>query len=262
VLFCQMDVTGRSETDPAAERLARNILGYVAAWQLATTRRALYVGDAAGKAHLEKIGVKAASYEGGTPAANQVLIAGPGSAQQLSANAATLGPWLNAGGRLVAIGVDQADISALLPQITMKKAEHIASYFAPQGPTSPLAGVGPADVHNRDPKDIPLVSGGANVVGDGVLATATIGSGNVVFCQLVPWQFEYSKDQFNIKRTFRRTAFLATRLLGNTGVGGTTPVLARFASPVDEAKSEKRWLDGLYLDQPEEWDYPYRAFRW
>ena len=23
-----------------------------------------------------------------------------------------------------------------------------------------------------------------------------------------------------------------------------------------------RWLDGLYLDQPEEWDDPYRFFRW
>jgi hypothetical protein len=28
------------------------------------------------------------------------------------------------------------------------------------------------------------------------------------------------------------------------------------------AKSEKRWLTGLYLEQPEEWDDPYRFFRW
>ena len=33
VLFCQMDVTGRTEQDPAAETLARNILQYVAAWK-------------------------------------------------------------------------------------------------------------------------------------------------------------------------------------------------------------------------------------
>jgi hypothetical protein len=25
---------------------------------------------------------------------------------------------------------------------------------------------------------------------------------------------------------------------------------------------EKRWLEGLYLDTPEEWDDPYRFFRW
>ena len=54
----------------------------------------------------------------------------------------------------------------------MKKAEHIAAYFEPFGTASPLAGVGPADVHNRDPQELPLVSAGATVVGDGVLATA------------------------------------------------------------------------------------------
>ena len=33
VLFCQMDVTGRTEADPAAETLVRNILQYVSAWK-------------------------------------------------------------------------------------------------------------------------------------------------------------------------------------------------------------------------------------
>ena len=52
------------------------------------------------------------------------------------------------------------------------------------------------------------------------------------------------------------------RLVSNMGVTGSTPVLERFKSPVAPAKSEKRWLEGLYLDQPEEWDDPYRFFRW
>jgi len=26
--------------------------------------------------------------------------------------------------------------------------------------------------------------------------------------------------------------------------------------------TEGRWLQGLYLDQPEAWDDPYRFFRW
>ena len=45
VLFCQVDVTGRTEQDPAAETLARNLVQYVAAWRPAPRRRALYVGD-------------------------------------------------------------------------------------------------------------------------------------------------------------------------------------------------------------------------
>ena len=31
---------------------------------------------------------------------------------------------------------------------------------------------------------------------------------------------------------------------------------------VAAAKTERRWLDGLYFDMPEEWDDPYRFFRW
>ena len=83
----------------------------------------------------------------------------------------------------------------------------------------------------------------------------------MVFCQLVPWEFDYSK-RYNLKRTYRRASFLVSRLLANMGAAGTTPVLTRFSSAVSAAKPERRWLDGLYLDQPEEWDDPYRFFRW
>ncbi len=159
----------------------------------------------------------------------------------------------------MAVGLDQSDVAALLPNVKVKKAEHIAAWFEAPGAASPLAGVGPADVHNRDPKEFSLVSGGATVFGDGVLATGE--NGNVVFCQLAPWQCDYSK-QYNVKRTFRRASFLLTRLLGNMGVESSTPLLSRCGSPADAKKGERRWLDGLYLDQPEEWDDPYRFFRW
>ena len=39
VLFCQLDVTGRTEADPAAESLARNIVRYVSAWKPAPRRQ-------------------------------------------------------------------------------------------------------------------------------------------------------------------------------------------------------------------------------
>jgi hypothetical protein len=44
------------------------------------------------------------------------------------------------------------------------------------------------------------------------------------------------------------------------GVGADTPLLARVSTPV--AEGEKRWPKGFYLDMPEEWDDPYRFFRW
>jgi hypothetical protein len=149
-----------------------------------------------------------------------------------------------------------------------------------------LAGVGPADVHNRAPREIPLVSGGATVLGDGVLAKAR--EVNVVFCQFPPYMvsradagkgdgsnlYQVPEGPFrqigpvpfsgpqNLRRTYRRTSFQLARLLANMGVATPTPLLARFSSPLTATRPEKRWLDAFYLDQPEEWDDPYRFFRW
>ena len=94
------------------------------------------------------------------------------------------------------------------------------------------------------------------MVGNGVLATAL--KGRVALCQLAPWQFDY-KRYYNQKRTYRRTSFLLTRILSNMGVSGSTPLVDRFSRPAGE---EKRYLTGLYLDQPSEFDDPYRYFNW
>jgi len=258
VLFCQMDVTGRTQTDPAAQTLTANILEYVSAWKPSPRREALYIGEPAGRAHLQAAGLRLGSYGGGELKADQVLIVGPGS-KGLAEHRGTVGAFLKAGGHLLAIGLTQEDADALLPfKVSINQAEHINAYFDPPGANSLLVGVGPADVYNRDPRTIPLVSGGANTVGDGVLAVAS--GANVVFCQVAPWQFEY-RNNFGLKRTFRRTSFLMVRLLSNLGVNGETPLLTRLSTPVG-SNEPSRWLQGFYLDEPEEWDDPYRFFRW
>ncbi len=259
VLFCQADVTGRTEADPAADALARNILRYVSDWKPAPRRKAVYVGDPAGRSYLESAGLSLAPYEAGKLSGDQVLIVGPGGRQELRDDEGTILDWLEAGGHVLALGLDERDADAFLAfDVGMQKAEHIAAYFGPFGAGSALAGVSPAEVHNRDPRELPLVSAGATVVGDGVLATAQDGA--VVFCQLAPWQFDYSGERMNVKRTFRRVSCLVARLLANMGTAGQTPLLDHLSRPV--AEGETRWLDGLYLDNPEEWDDPYRFFRW
>ncbi len=264
VLFCQMDVTGRTEIDPAAETLARNLLQYASAWQPAPEQAALYVGDPAGRAVSRgRRRHRRATTRAVNSPPTSVLVVGPGGGATLQSSAAPIASWLAAGGQLLALGLDEANANAFLPfHVTMKKEEHISAFFEPFASSSPLAGVGPADVVNRDPRQLSLLSGGASVVGNGVLAVGD--RANVVFCQLVPWEFDYQK-QHNLKWTHRRSGFLVNRVLGNMGVSLATPLLDRFHDPVIPVtivNPEKRWLDGLYLDQPEEWDDPYRFFRW
>ncbi|HKI71890.1 MAG TPA: hypothetical protein VKA81_05905, partial [Verrucomicrobiae bacterium] len=260
MLFCQLDVTGRTEGDPAAEILARNVLRYVADWKPAPRRKAVYAGEPAGKTYLESLGVPTRSYDGAQLSSDEVLVLGPGGGQAVAKDTSSLANFLKSDGNLLAIGLNQIDVAALLPlKVTMRKAEHISSFFEPFGASSLLAGIGPADIHNRDPRELSLVATGAEVIGDGVLAKAE--TANVVFIQMPPWQFADSQ-QSNLKRTFRRVSVLVDRLLANMGVAGPTPVLERFNRPFEVTKTEKRWLEGLYLDQPEEWDDPYRFFRW
>ncbi len=296
VVFCQLDVTGRTEREPVAERLAVRLLEYLGAtglsrwgetrsspaspqagiertpapprtpgasplnaWKPAPPRQALYAGDPVGRASLEAAGFRFAAGVVGELQPDQVLVAGPGGGQELRARRDAVAAFLQAGGHLLALGWTQADADALLPfPVTFTPAEHINAVFEPPGASSPLVGVGPADAHCRDPRVIPLVSGGARVIGNGVLAMAT--NANVVFCQLAPWQFDFTNN-FGLKRTFRRSAFLVNRLLANLGVRVETPLLARWSTPVTPA-GPGRWLEGFYLDQPDEWDDPYRFFRW
>jgi len=251
---------GMRGVDPAALRLARNILQYVSDWKPAPERQAVYVGDPAGETYFQTDGISMTPYNGGALSANQVLIVGPGGGTQLAKDAPAISRWLNAGGRLLTLGLDQANANAFLPfPIRIRSREHIGCNFPAPAAGSPLEGVGPADVQNRDPRNLFLITGGATTLGDGVLASSA--NGRVVFSGLVPWQFDLHKSE-NLKRTFRRAAFAVDRILGNLGVSATTPLLSRFSSPVSLGSAEQRWLNGLYLDQPIDWDDPYRFFGW
>jgi hypothetical protein len=116
---------------------------------------------------------------------------------------------------------------------------------------------------NRDPRTFDLVAGGAEVLGDGILAVAA--DGHVVLAQMAPWQYDYTatnpggSQAYNLKRTFRRTACLTNRILGNMGVSAATPLVERFAKPPASAVA---WLDSFYLDKPQEFDDPYRYYSW
>ena len=274
VLFCQLDVTGRTESDPAAETLAANMLRYAATWRPAPRRKAVYVGGPEAKKHLGTVGIDAAPYDGGEISPEQVLLAGPGAARARHPSPGEVDAFLKAGGHVLAIALDQSDADAALPvKVTLEKKQHVGTFFEPPGVRSPLAGVGPADAHSREPREIPLVTGGATPLGDGSLALAPAGAAEpgVVFCQLAPWTYDRQFDrpaargeyrQYNLKRTYRRSSCLLTRVLANLGVAGATPLLERFHTPAGAAPPEQRWLTGLYLDVPEEWDDPYRFFRW
>jgi hypothetical protein len=260
ILFCQLDVTGRSEPEPAAETLVRNLLGYLSSWQPTPGRTVVYAGDRAGLAHLKTAGLDANAFDPSRLGEADILVVGRGGEADLKPMSSALAVWLRRGGELFAIGLDESAMRDILPfPVRTERKEHIAAYFDALGASSPLAGIAPADVHDRDARKRPLLSSGVTAFGDDVLGR--VPGSNVVFFQMVPWEYDRSAAQ-NVKRTFRRTSCLLSRVLGNLGAVSSTPLLARFSKPVSIAGSERRWENGLYLDLPDEFDDPYRFFRW
>ena len=261
MLLCQMDVTGRTEDDPAAERLVANMLDYLSSYSPAAAGKVVYAGQDAGRKHLEKLGLELLPYEGHAPQAGQVLVVGPGAGATLAANADALRSWVAARGYVFAIGLGQKEANNLGPfSIRTQKREYICSVFDPPGKDSLLAGVGPADVHNRDPRQIELVSDGATVVGDGVLALATecqcgllpTGPVGIRLCEVLQPETDLPAAELSGRAA----------ILGNMGVEEPTPMLERFSSPANGSDHGGRWLAGFYLDKPEEFDDPYRFFPW
>ncbi len=269
VLFCQLDVTGRTESDPVAQNLVSNALGYASNWQSLPRRSITHVGDAAVRRHLESAGIVFDRFDPEKRSVDQVLLVSRGGGRALSDHSDQIATWLEAGGYLLAVGLDETEANSFLPSaVSTKEQEHIATYFEPFEFGSLIAGVSPADVHNASPRRIRLISGDS-AIGNGVLGQ--LDGVNVVFCQFSPDEVGYSEGNgeipkaHNLKRTYRRASFQLTRLLANMGVSGTTPTLERFSSPLTESienLSKGRWREGLYLDAPEEWDDPYRFFRW
>jgi hypothetical protein len=259
ILFCQMDVTARTQIDPAAATLTMNLIEYIRTWKPSQQREAIYVGEPAGKEHLEAAGIQARPYNAKDLGQDQVLIVGPGSDEGQRPSPSDVDDFLKSGGQVLALGLSQEEVDTVLPvKVTVRSGEHISTTLEPSAKGSVFAGIGPAEVHIRAPRVIPLISGGIGTVGNGVLAADSDSA--VVFCQLVPWAF---RDEGNVglKRTFRRTSFLVTRLLCNLGARSQTPLLLRLATPVRD-NDLGRWLKGMYLDEPEAWDDPYRFFRW
>jgi hypothetical protein len=338
--------------------------------------------------------------------------------------------FVNDGGHVLTVGLEAPEANVVLPiRVDTEKKEHIASYFDAPGRESLFAGIGPADVHNRAPRVLPLVASGAKAIGDGIMAQ--VSGTNVVLSQLPPYAisraqgalpsfvvsdeeavdgkrsalvalgtaseagmrlgqkvkegkvgktytfaasmkplnesirvhleiegassprdrvakgadvllaadewtelhvtFKVEKtfpqgwfaylaggrdgdqlrvdcfriteggyiplraqsqsrrgvpaareivfanasfetgtqpwaftcdEQFNLRRTYRRFSFALARALANMGVAASTPLLDRFQLPLNPRKPEKRWLGAFYIDQPEEWDDPYRFFNW
>ena len=225
VLFCQLDLSGRTEDDPAAAALLRRIAGYMQSAPAPASKRTLYyAGNDAGAELLTRLGV--AVNRQLPPAAepeNALLVLGPEATPP-----ADLRSRINAGLRVLALGADNRTLTAL--GVNAGEAVDAIPYYEPdQWKTLGVAGISNADTYwRRFPKLAPLPPSkeGKNPW----FRRYRIGRGTVTVLQAAPWHFDYAKEPA-LRSSYRRNVFLLSRFLAADGAEMTTLLRNFLATP-------------------------------
>ncbi len=231
ILYCQMDVSGRTLADPAADRLLANLLtwcGSPAAPPPAVPANIRYLGDGHSAAVLRDLGLDATAVVAAQAAGPGLLIVGRQSGAELAPFKDDVAAAVAAGGTVLALDQDAESLRGWLPFEPVTRTE--ARTVSPV-PASPLfAGLGPGDLHWRGRREVVLIAGPGGE--PNVLAEVPHGQGRYVFCQILPFDFDYD-DPYRVylKRSANHTTALLARILAGLGVTVRQPTLAYWREP-------------------------------
>ena len=223
MVFCQLDVTDRTEPDPAADRLCLNLLRYLDSALAAVRRPVRYAGDERGAKLLADLGVTCQPAGPEAPSADSLLVLGP------AASVFGLDTAVQQGLLVLGLGLDEADLARLLPgEVAAAPGPAVSSLLGDVG-CPEFAGLSSAELHW---KTRPTIASLKTETPDasGALAVLERGAGRIVLCQAAPWVFDYSAKPY-LRTTYRRNVFLVSRLLANLGAESRSPLLERIARP-------------------------------
>ncbi|HCE45092.1 MAG TPA: hypothetical protein DET40_16245 [Lentisphaeria bacterium] len=235
IIFCQLDVSGRTENDPVGANIVRNIFKYMDAVKAGESRKVLYAGDAVGSKLLEDLGVNfAALKDGEKPSGDSLLVVSPG------AKLANMKDAVASGANLLALGLDEKAVNELLPD-TAKMGKFSGYSSLVKDLAAPeFTGISNSELHWRGKLDFDGFADKGDTSCD-MLKSIKIGKGTAVFCQLAPWNIDYVKKPYQ-RTSFRRNVFMVSRLLANLGASSESPLLANFARM--PAKSKLKLAEG------------------
>ena len=236
ILFCQLDVTGRTESEPAADALCKNLLHYLETVKPAAVRAVDSAGDARTSDLLKQLGVFAEGAEKLGDAG--LLVLGPGGAL------VDLRHRVENGLDVLCLGLSEAEVQRAFPGLLKLKAGRTVSSMLAGFDNPLLAGISNSELHWRTQPTLAAIQD--NDGSDAALRVMPIGRGVVIFCQAAPWMFDYQKQPY-LRTTYRRSTFLVSRLLHNLGAAGSQAFAGK---------------ESLYLQTPEAGDDPYRYYRW
>jgi beta-galactosidase len=225
LIVCTLDLEDHVASDPAARRMAEQVMDYALHSPLAPrVNKVAYLGGAAGAAWLDEIGV---SYQQSTmlDADAGLLLIGPDA----TIDTAALNAYLKKGGKVFFLPRAQAD-GSLGATLKLAPAQFAGSLSVPDWPEA--RGMSASDLRWRTYMDGPpwVLSAGADIGADGLIGRKIIGKGVAIFCQVDPHGFHADEKTY-----FRYTRWRSTRVVAQllANLGASFPVDSRIFHPLD-----------------------------
>ncbi|MFA6292899.1 MAG: hypothetical protein WC637_14010 [Victivallales bacterium] len=231
LVFNQLDVSGRTQEEPAAQRFLVNLVDYTSALKTPVWRQALYLGGDKGASLLESLRIDFRRIA--APAdlkSDAAVILGEADTNVLAGWKDALAAFVKGGGLLFCLPKSAADFAAgFLPFSVTSAAKNVNSSTIGKASDPLLLGLGNSDFYWKG--DVPItalekVEGAALLLDSGVLARVPYGKGEYVLCQIQPDMFDVNK-RFWLDRSRRFTERAIVVLLSNCGVEMADPYFLR-----------------------------------
>jgi beta-galactosidase len=248
VLWCQLDLEDHAAVDPAAARLARQVLEYARTAPLAPRVEATYLGGDRGAALLDQVGL---TYQRATalPRSGLAVIGADAVVDR-----AALEAFAEKGGTVLVLPRAQADAGFGVRLV--ERADHLGSLTPP--PWRECRGLSASDLRVRAESPAWVIAEGIETGADGLIGRRAVGRGVMVFCQVDPERFAADQRTYLRLSRWRSTRALA-QLLAN--LGGAFHLDGRVFAPAPQSSAP-----GLYHpDHRTDWalgDEPSRYYNW
>ena len=233
VVFCQLDVTGRTVADPAADDITRSLVDYVLREGGASpcdvkafgTRAFLAVRDSGFRLDQDP------SSPGKT-----VFVASSGATKPKD-----MDDRVRNGAKVLCLGLSAAEVAEWSPAATPVAPTNGCVYSRIENPPPELDGLSNADWAWHGAMSFDAFQTEAKD-GNAAFRVVRLGKGAYVFWQVPPWKVDVDARPY-LRHTRRHAEAMLSRLLGNMGARS------------DESSAR-------YADAPIPEDDPYRYYRW
>ena len=235
ILFSQLDLSGRTQTEPQAENVLSELLELLEQSETPETRPVFFLGKDAGEL-LKQFRINAAPVPETLPP-EALLVVSSGMALPAIVREA-----VQNGAFLLALGWNAAEIRRLLPEAKVEEGTFYTDLAPGLKETPEFAGICNADLHLRYEEKFAAFP--ADSVGGRLLQISGMGKGKIVFYQIPPNRIN-GKEL--IKRTtVRRGLYTVSRLLANLGAKAQTGLAASFRAASGKGMPKPLPLAGIW----------------